>query len=103
MAYCGVRWNTVTCAALRAISGIACTPDEPVPMTPTRLPAKVDRLVRPVAGVVALAGEAVQPGMSGLLAADRVPTAQIRNWALTRSPVLVSTVQRCAASSYCAP
>jgi hypothetical protein len=36
-----VRWNTVTCLAWRAISGIDCTPDEPVPITATRLPAKL--------------------------------------------------------------
>jgi len=30
MLYCGVRWNTVRCAASQAISGIACTPEEPV-------------------------------------------------------------------------
>jgi hypothetical protein len=36
----GVRWNTVTAAALSAISGIDCTADDPVPTTPTRLPAR---------------------------------------------------------------
>ena len=38
--YCGVRWNTVRWPACLAITGIDCTPLEPVPMTPTRLPVK---------------------------------------------------------------
>ena len=36
----GVRWNTVSRAACSAITGMAWMPDEPVPMTPTRLPVK---------------------------------------------------------------
>ena len=36
----GVRWNTVTDFACFAISGIAWMPEEPVPITPTRLPVK---------------------------------------------------------------
>ncbi len=34
-----VRWNTVRCSATLASSGIACTPDEPVPTMPMRLPS----------------------------------------------------------------
>ena len=34
-----------------------------------------------------------------MFAVDRAPTAQIKNWAEARTPVLVSIVQRCAASS----
>jgi hypothetical protein len=37
--------------------------------------------------------------MSGMFAVERAPTAQIRNGAEARTPVLVSTVQHCAASS----
>ena len=36
----GVRWKTVSSAACSAMSGIDWMPDEPVPMTPTRLPVK---------------------------------------------------------------
>ena len=36
----GVRWNTVSCCACSAISGIDWMADEPVPMTPTRRPVK---------------------------------------------------------------
>ena len=60
-----VRWNTVRCAASAAMIGIACTAEEPVPITPTRLPANVDALVRPEAGVVHLAREALDPGDVG--------------------------------------
>jgi hypothetical protein len=37
--------------------------------------------------------------MSGMFAVDSAPTAQIRNGAEARTPVLVSTIQRCADSS----
>ena len=37
----GVRWNTVRCPTVLAISVMACTPDAPVPITATRLPAKL--------------------------------------------------------------
>ena len=36
----GVRWKTVRCAACFAICGIDWIADDPVPITPTRLPAK---------------------------------------------------------------
>jgi hypothetical protein len=37
----GVRWNTVNDLAVSAIVGMIWIPDEPVPMTPTRLPSKL--------------------------------------------------------------
>lgn len=40
MLNCAVRWNTVTCRARSAISGMAWIPEEPVLITPTRLPVK---------------------------------------------------------------
>ena len=49
----GVRWNTVSCAACSARSGSTWMPEEPVPITPTRLPREVDALARPARGVVA--------------------------------------------------
>ena len=36
----GVRWNTVTCAACSAITGIDWIAEEPVPTTATRRPVK---------------------------------------------------------------
>ena len=53
----GVRWKTVRCAACSAISGIAWIPDDPVPMTATRLPGELDLLMRPAAGEIDLALE----------------------------------------------
>ena len=53
----GVRWNTVSCAACSAISGIDWMPDDPVPITATRLPAKFDLVMRPAAGEIDLALE----------------------------------------------
>src|SRR5699024_3867464 len=35
-----VRWNTVKCSASLAITGMDCTPLEPVLITPTFLPVK---------------------------------------------------------------
>ena len=37
----GVRWNTVRCPAVLATSWMVCTPVAPVPITATRLPAKL--------------------------------------------------------------
>jgi hypothetical protein len=36
----GVRWNTVSSDAWLAMTGIDWMPEEPVPMTPTRMPVK---------------------------------------------------------------
>ena len=36
----GVRWKTVSAAACAAMIGIAWIPEEPVPITPTRMPVK---------------------------------------------------------------
>ena len=36
----GVRWNTTSSPACSAISGIAWIPDDPVPITATRLPVR---------------------------------------------------------------
>ena len=57
-----VRWKTVTCAACAAICGIDWMPDEPVPITATRLAGEIDALVRPGAGVVGGALEALDAG-----------------------------------------
>jgi hypothetical protein len=58
----GVLWKTVTCAASRARIGVDCTPDEPVPITPTPQAGHVDRLVRPLRGVQDPPGEGGQTG-----------------------------------------
>ena len=37
----GVRWKTVSCPTVLAMVWMICTPVAPVPMTATRLPAKL--------------------------------------------------------------
>jgi hypothetical protein len=56
----GVLWNTVRSAASAAMSGIDWMPDDPVPMTATRLPVKST----PSCGHVVSrpAAEAIEPG-----------------------------------------
>ena len=71
----GVRWNTVSSAACSAISGIDWMPDEPVPMTATRLPVKStpscgQRLVKYTSPAKRSA-----PSMSGSFGIDRQPVA----------------------------
>jgi hypothetical protein len=79
--------------------GIDCTPDDPVPMTPTRLPVKSTPSCGqvPVWNVSPVNDSA--PSIAGMLADDRQPVAMTTNWADTSSPASVRTVQRSAASS----
>ena len=53
------------------------------------LAGKIDALMRPLPGVMPIAGEATSPGMFGILAADRQPTAVIRNFASYALPAAV--------------
>ncbi len=53
----GVRWKTVSVPAVLATSWMVWTPVAPVPITATRLPSKLDRLLREARGV---AGEALE-------------------------------------------
>ena len=71
----GVRWNTVSRLAWRAMIGIDWMPEEPVPITATRLPLKStpscgQRLVKKTSPLKRSA-----PGMSGALGRDRQPLA----------------------------
>ncbi len=77
-------------------------PDEPVPITATRLPLKStpwcgQRLVKYTAPWKRLA-----PAISGALGTDRQPLAMMQKRALTGASVLVRMCQRWAASSQCA-
>lgn len=95
----GVRWKTVTWAARSAMTGMIWMPEEPVPITATRLPVKSTSSCgqRPVWKLSPRKEPA--PGMPGTRASDRQPTAVMRKRAVTRSPRSVSTRQRDAASS----
>ena len=95
----GVRWKTVTWAACSAIRGIAWTAVEPVPITPTRLPAKSTPSCGQRAVWHASPRNDSRPGISGHLGFDRQPVAMMQNCAENRSPASVSTIQRCRASS----
>ena len=57
----GVRWNTVRCAACLAITGIAWIADEPVPITPTRIPVKSTPSCGQCPVWYTLAGKALDP------------------------------------------
>ena len=71
----GVRWKTVSSRACSAMIGIDWMPDEPVPMTATRLPVKStpscgQRLVKYTSPPNWSA-----PSISGDLGSDRQPVA----------------------------
>ena len=74
-------------------------PEEPVPITVTRLPAKVgssagQRLVR-----YCSPAKSSSPLKRGSMGAEIRPVAMMQNRADTRSPVSVSTCQRWVLSS----
>ena len=73
--------------------------DEPVPMTATRLPEKIDALVRPAAGEVHVAGERVGAGDVDLLGHgeaagchDVEPAAQLLALRSMQPPPLLAVV-----------
>ena len=74
--------------------GIICTPDEPVPMTPTRSPLKSTPSCghRPVWYHLPL--KLFRPGMLGVRGVERLPVAMTQNGAVTVSPLSVLTVHR---------
>ena len=60
----GERWNTVSCPAILAISGMDCTALAALPMTPTRLPVRSsDSSHAPVC--MATPANESRPSMSG--------------------------------------
>ena len=82
--------------------GIDWMPDEPVPITPTRLPVKStpswgQRLVKYTSPWKRSA-----PAMSGTLGTDRQPVAMTYQRHVTSSPVSVVIVHSDAASSHAA-
>ena len=87
------------CSACWATTGISCTPVEPVPMTPTRLPLRStsslgQRLVNSeVPAKVSI------PAMSGSSGTERMPDAATTNGAANDSPASVFTVHVASSSS----
>ena len=94
-----VRWNTVRCAASCAMIGMAWTAEEPVPITPTRLPATSTPSCghRPV--WCSSPANRSRPGRSGIRGTERHPVAMIRKVAERRSPSPVTIDQDPAGSS----
>ena len=74
--------------------GIICTPDDPVPMTPTRSPVKStpEWGHRPVWYHFPL--KLFRPGMLGVRGVERLPVAMMQNGAVTVSPLSVLSVHR---------
>ena len=95
----GVRWNTVSSPTVLAISVMACTPDAPVPITATFLPAKLTGWCghRPVCQDSPL--KSSMPGMVGMVGDDSGPIAVTRKRARARPPFSKVTSHSLAASS----
>ncbi len=95
-----MRWKTVTAPASLASSGSTCTPDDPVPISPTRWPASGTGACGQFAVEYCSPAKVSAPGNAGTLAADSAPTAVIRNLAVASYPPADRTVQRAAGSSH---
>ena len=95
----GVRWKTVRCPTVLAISVMACTPDAPVPMIATRLPAKETGRCghSPVCQDSPL--KVSTPGMVGIVGDDSGPMAVTRNRARAVLPSSKTVSHSPAASS----
>ena len=74
--------------------GIDWMPDDPVPITATRLPVKSTASAGQCAVWYTSPANVDRPGKSGVNAADSGPVAITANRAVTDSPVSVLTVQR---------
>ncbi len=98
-----VRWNTYRCSATAAISGATWMPVDPVPMSPTRLPAKST----PSCGHRAVwyqgPSNESSPGRSGTWNSDRHPAAETKYRAVTVPPSDVVTAHAAAVASQDAP
>lgn len=81
------------------MSGMAWMADEPVPITPTRLPVKETRSCGQLPVCSIRPPNDSRPLNFGTFADDRQPVAMMQNFADTRSPVAVSILQRPADSS----
>jgi len=71
----GVRWNTVSWSAWLAMIGIDWIPDDPVPMTATRLPVKSTPSCGQVLVKYTSPPKRSTPAMSGTFGIDRQPVA----------------------------
>ena len=74
----GVRWNTVRWPTVLATSWMVCTPVAPVPITATRLPAKLTGSCGQRAVWKDSPLNVSTPSMRGMVGAERRPIAVIR-------------------------
>src|SRR4051794_9694065 len=75
-------------------------PDEPVPTTATRLPARSTEWSGQLLVQYSSPSKVSIPSNSGFFGRDRPPTAEITNRAVEVDPSSVPTVQRAVASSH---
>ena len=75
MTNCALRWKTVTDRACRASSGSTCTPEDPVPISPTRLPASGTGSRGQLAVEYCWPAKSPAPSNCGRFAADSAPVA----------------------------
>ena len=93
----GVRWNTVSWRPGAAISGMDWMPDEPVPMTATRLPVRSTPSWGQLLVKYTSPWNRPVPSMSTALGSERQPVAITKNWAAD-----LFAADRCARASGCA-
>ena len=95
----GLRWKTVRWPAVSATTGISCTAVAPVPMTPTRLPARSSGSRGQSEVWKDGPRNASMPSIFGICGMDSGPTAVMSQRALARCPSSASTSHASAASS----
>src|SRR5690349_17099510 len=81
------------------MTGTDWMPDDPVPMTATRLPVKSTGSCGQCSVWYTSPANVLNPGKSGVNAADSGPVAMMQNRAEMTSPPSVVTVQRSVSSS----
>ncbi len=89
----GVCWNTVRWPTVLATSWIVWTPVAPVPITATRLPAKLTGSCGQRAVWQASPWNVSTPSMRGMVGAESGPMAVIRKRAPQRLPSCTVTSQ----------
>ena len=81
------------------MTGMICTPLDPVPMTATRLPVKSTGVAGHNPVWYDSPRKSSRPGTSGKYGTERTPVAATKNRARISVPWLSTTVQRPAGSS----
>ena len=93
-----MRWNTVSCSTSGAIAGITWIAEAPVPITATRLPARLCSGSQRAVCIVVPA-KLWTPSMSGSLGWVRTPVASTTWRATSVSPPSVARRQPLSGSS----